>query len=549
MPGGYMGTLYDGLYDSKSVKPILIRHEQVASIMAEIYGRLTGKPGVFTAQGAWSITNGAMGALEALQGCSPMIILTDMTDNYPYSHQGSYQVGTGEYGGYDVKKVMDGITKYVTVAYGPEQAVQSLQLVAKQSLSGNQGPTALIFHSNAINGKVTPESSPKIYHTSKYLVKPNHFESEKNIAIACERIMNAEKPIIIAGNGVHNAKAYYELQLLAELTGAPVTTTAQGKSTIAETHPNAVGVMGNWGQDVANEHLSKADVLLVVGSKLAPTDTCNATPELINPSRQTIIQIDIEPKNASWTFPVDQSLIGDAKNILSQMIDYMKSNFIEKQQVVQERIARIEHSKKEIGYMECEEQYSNATPILPQRVVKEIESVIDENTIVTLDAGENRVYNIHYLKTKSAGSLISPASAGGMGYSIPAALATKLVNPERKVLSICGDGGFPMTMNGLMTSLEYNLPIVVVIMNNSALGWVKNAQEDRVIASTYPDYNFSEIARSFGCNGVKIDKAEDLAPAIEKAFETGKTTVIDVVTSNEESYKKIMSKLAKSLED
>lgn len=116
--------LYDALADSK-IKPILTRHEQVASIMAEVYGRLTGKPGVFTSQGAWTITNGMMGALEGNQGSSPMLMLTDMTDNAPYSHHGSYQVGTGEYGGYDVKKVVEAATKYSTVVHNPEQAVQS----------------------------------------------------------------------------------------------------------------------------------------------------------------------------------------------------------------------------------------------------------------------------------------------------------------------------------------------------------------------------------------------------------------------------------------
>lgn len=167
VPGGYMMKLYDALADSK-IKPILTRHEQVASIMAEVYGRLTGKPGVFTSQGAWTITNGMMGALEGNQGSSPMLMLTDMTDNAPYSHHGSYQVGTGEYGGYDVKKVVEAATKYSTVVHNPEQAVQSVQLALKHATAGNPGPTAVVFHSSAINGTVKPDSSPTIYHTKKF---------------------------------------------------------------------------------------------------------------------------------------------------------------------------------------------------------------------------------------------------------------------------------------------------------------------------------------------------------------------------------------------
>ncbi|MEI3606631.1 thiamine pyrophosphate-binding protein [Pseudogracilibacillus sp. SE30717A] len=547
VPGGYMMKLYDSLTNS-TIKPILTRHEQIASIMAEVYGRLTGKPGVFTAQGAWTVTNGMMGALEGLQGSSPMLILTDMTDNSPYSHHGSYQVGTGEYGGYDVKKVVEAATKYSTVVHHPTQAVQSVQLAIKHATTGNAGPTAVVFHSSAINGKVPTEGAPAIYHTKNYIVRQNLQHDKEQLTKVVNTLRDAKNPFIIAGNGIKVAQAYEELQTVAELIGAPVGTTAQGKSAIHETHPNAVGVIGNWGQEISNKLLSEADVILVIGSKLAPTDTCNHHKQLIDPERQTIIQIDIEPKNASWTFPVDMPIIGDAKLVLKDMANLLTEKKQMDTEKVRTRLQQITVLKEKINYMWCEEMESDSIPIKPQRVLQALYESIDENTMITLDAGENRVFTVHHFKTKSPGSVILPGSAGGMGYAIPAALATKLVYPDKKVIAIAGDGGFSMTMNGLITAVELGQPIVTIVFNNSSLGWVKNAQGEQKVASEFHNINFADIGKSMGCLGYTINDPKELIPTIKKALKSEKPVVIDIKTTDEESYKKVMFDLATSLE-
>lgn len=548
VPGGYMMKLYDALADSK-IKPILTRHEQVASIMAEVYGRLTGKPGVFTSQGAWTITNGMMGALEGNQGSSPMLMLTDMTDNAPYSHHGSYQVGTGEYGGYDVKKVVEAATKYSTVVHNPEQAVQSVQLALKHATAGNPGPTAVVFHSSAINGTVKPDSSPTIYHTKNYLVKQERINDKDLLRKALHTLKGAKNPFIIAGNGVKVSQAYEELEEFSELLGIPVGTTAQGKSALRETHPNSVGLIGNWGQPVGNKLLSEADVILVVGSKLAPTDTCNHHKSLIDPARQTFIQIDIEERHASWTYPIDQPIIGDAKHVLADMIDIVKNELELDEAAVKERVEKISKLKTEMNFMNVEEMESDSIPMKPQRALKELHEVIDENTIITLDAGENRVFTIHHFQSKAPGSFILPGSAGGMGYAIPSALAAKLIYPNKNIIAIAGDGGFAMTMNGLMTAVEHDLPIVTIVLNNSSLGWVKNAQGEKKVASEFSDIDYSEIGKSIGCLGYAVHDPNELNKVLTEAIESGKPAVVDIKVTDEESYKDVMSELATSLED
>ena len=547
MPGGYMGHLYDSLLHS-SIEPILVRHEQIASIMAETYGRLTGIPGVYTSQGAWTISNGMMGPLEAIQGSSPMIVLTDMTDNAPFSHQGSYQVGTGEYGGYDVKKVLEASTKYSTTVHHPVQAVQSVQLALKHATEGNMGPTGVVFHSSAINGTVTEENAPTIYPTHHYLVGKKATEDRSKLEVVLQVLLQAEKPFVIAGNGVKAADAYTELREFAEKLGVPVGTTAQGKSAIAETHPNAVGVIGNWGQEVANTLLGEADVIFAVGTKLAPTDTANHAKELIDPTRQVLIHIDIEPKNVSWTFPIDYPLVGDAKRVLQDLNKLLDEQDLSAREV-EKKVEELNVLKAEPTYMYCEEMVSNSQPILPQRLLKELQEFVDEDTVLALDAGENRVYTVHYFKTKAPGSMILPGSAGGMGYALPSALGAKLAMPDKKVIAIAGDGGFAMTMNGLLTAAQYTIPVVTIVMNNSVLGWVKNAQGDDIIASEFGEVDFAAIARSMGCQGYTVTDPNEIKGTLEKAFATGQPAVLDIKTTDKESYQKVMYSLATSLED
>jgi acetolactate synthase-1/2/3 large subunit len=162
------------------------------------------------------------------------------------------------------------------------------------------------------------------------------------------------------------------------------------------------------------------------------------------------------------------------------------------------------------------------------------------------DAGENRIFMTHYFQTKTPGTFVQAAGVGAMGYAIPAALAAKLVHPDRQVVAVCGDGGFAMTMNGLMTAREQRIPIVVVVFNNSALGWVKHEQEERgtEIASDLGSYDHAAIARSLGCRGWRVETPAGLAPALAEALACGEPAVVDVATSLSQSYRKVTSPLA-----
>lgn len=543
IPGGNTGVLFNALYDHKTtIRAVLVREESRAGVMAEVYGRLTGKPGVTIAQGAFMV-HSSLGALEAHLSSSPMLILTDLSDHAPFSLHGPYQSGAGEYGSWDAKQVFSGMTKLTLVATSATHAVQCTQMAIKHALTGEPGPVAVLYHSQSLRGNIGPNSRPPLYALDPFLPGPPPLADPATVELAARALAEAEHPVILAGNGVRISQAYTELTLLAETLSAPVATTAGGKGTFAETNDLALGVCGNFGTPLANAVIGAADVVLVVGSKLAPTDTAFETLKLLNPQRQTLIQIDIEPKNAAWTYPAELTLIGDAGAVLSQLTKALQDAgriLAEKRETARAylRAARAQH-----GFFNALEFASNAAPILPQRVIKEIQKTVADDAIVTCDAGENRIFMTHYYQTKAPGTFVQPAGVGGMGYAIPAALAAKLIYPQRQVIAVSGDGGFAIGLNGLMTAREANIPIVSVVFNNGALGWVKHGQGERNIACDFGDFDHAAIARSMGCGGIRVEHPNQLEPALREALASDEPTVVDVRTSLSETFAKVTSPL------
>jgi acetolactate synthase I/II/III large subunit len=540
--GGNTGRLYDALYDRQdALRTVLVRHEQLASVMAEVYGRLTGKPGVVIGQGVFLLANGLLGTLEAHFGSSPMLLLTDFSDVSPFSKHAPYQSGTGDYGSADTRKALQGVTKQTFVANEPIEGVQATQLAIKHALSGERGPVGVLYHSRVFRDAIDPAKRPFLYATKPYLPNRRGADAE-DIAAAVKAILAAERPAIIAGNGVRIAGAYAGLRALAELIGAPVATTASGKGTFAETHPLALGVCGNFGQATANAVIGESDLVLAIGTRLGPADTTNENPQLIDPTRQTLLQIDIEPKNASWSFPCDVAMIGDATLALAQLAEAIKREGPPNAEARAARAKAIAWARQKHRYFEDPGYTSDEAPVLPQRLFAEILKATAPDALFTCDAGENRLFMTHYFQTKSPGSLLMPG-IGAMGYAVPAALAGKLIFPQRQVIAVTGDGGFSMAINGLMTARDESIPAVIVVLNNSALGWVKHGQGNRPIASTFSDMDFAAIARAIGCRGIRVERAEEIGPALNEALGCGAPTVVDVVTSLRPSFRDVTSPL------
>ena len=549
MPGGDTGRIFDALYDSSKVKTVLVRHEQVGSIMAEMYGRLTGRPGVVMGQGIFLACNALFGALEALKGASPMLLLGDFTDMAPFMHHAPYQAGTGEHGNYDLRNLFASSTKYTAAVYEPKQAMQTLQLAIKHATTGTPGPVAVVFGSRSLAGTVKTRRPPRVYTTDRLLAHGIVRPAAADVARVADRLLASSSPVVIAGNGVHASRAWSELAALADLLSIPVATTATGKSAMAEIHPLALGVFGNWGQAVANEVVSTADTVLVVGSRLSPTDTCFENPELLDADRQTFLQIDVEPLNIGRHFPATAAIAADAREALAALVEELRPRLTTAtRQGAQRRRDHVAELKALHRYFAEPEQRSDDVPLRPERVITEIGRMLDERALVTMDAGANRLYMTHYYQCRGAGTVYQPSSIGGMGYALPAAMAAKLTFPERDCVAVCGDGGFAMTMNALLTAAQYRIPVVTVVLNNSVLGWVKDGQRrrgNRFIASALGQSDYAKIARAMGCASARIESIADLVAALGRLKAATEPTLLDVVTTEDAPFWQVQSPFAK----
>jgi acetolactate synthase-1/2/3 large subunit len=419
--------------------------------------------------------------------------------------------------------------------------VQSTQLALKHALSGQPGPVALLFHSAALSATVGPATTPRLYATEQYLPSERAGANADDVEAAVEALAAASRPVIIAGNGVRLSGAQGRLRELAELIKAPVATTASGKGTFPESHPLALGVFGNFGLEAANAVAGDADLVLAVGTKLGPTDTANENPALLDPERQVFLQVDVEPRHAAWSFPVKHALIGDAAAVLGQLTDAVRRGELPGRAAGIEEVAEVH--RRYASFL-TEESASDARPILPQRLIADLGRAAPDDAIVTCDAGENRLFMMHHFQTRPGMEYLQPAAVGGMGYAIPAALAAKLVHPQRSAIAVCGDGGFGIGMNGLLSAIEEDIPITVVVMNNSALGWVRHGQGERPIASSFHAFEYSAIARAMGCEAYRVEDPAELTATIRKAVAANRPAVVEVITSLDATFRDVTSPLA-----
>ena len=537
MPGGLTGSLWRALHGHATIRAIQVREEAIGSHMAEAFGRFTGEPVVVMGQGEWIVGNAGQGYLEALLGNSPLVVLTEMSDGGSLSHHAPYQSGSGDYGTWDTRTALAGMTKRVMVSYHPAQAVQHTQLALKHALTGDPGPVAVVYHSSALQGVVGAASTPRLYDTAAYLPAKNYAVDQAAIERAGGALGAAVRPAIIAGNGIRLAKGQENLARLARAAGAPVATTASGKGVFPESDPLSVGVIGPFGWAAANAVVKDADVVLAVGTRLAPSDTLNESTSLLDPSRQTMIQVDVEPLNAAWTFPVDHALIGDAAVIMDELKGvlarqpgpYSASGGRERASSARQQFDQFDHLLA----------HSDEVPISPQRIISLLEEAYPDDGVITCDAGENRLFMMQWYRCKNRGEYLQPAAGGGMGYAVPAAMAAKLASPERTALAVCGDGGFAMSIHALMTAVQENLPVGVLVFNNEALGWVLHGMGEKAVAAHFAHFDHAAVARSINCDGVRVATVDDLRDALKRLAGLTRPLVIDVPTSLSTSFRDV----------
>ncbi len=524
LPGLGITWTLDEFYEVRDrFRVVLARSEQIASVMAQVYGRLTGRPGVFMGQGPFASTTGTFGILEAYFSGSPMVILTDTSCYDGFGMYGVYQTMTGDYGAADVRTVLGTMTKYTGYATEPHEAVYGLQLAFKHAQLPRMGPAALILKTPIIRREMPDQTRVKLYPSQGYLQTTASRPDAQAVARLASLIAQARNPVIIAGNGLQNERGRALLAEVAGGAGIAIATSYNGKGVVDETTPIAVGMLGTWGSRSANRMLGRADLVIALGASLGPDYLRFRDEGLIDPARQTIAQVDIDPRHAGWVYPVNLAITGDAADVL----EMLRAQPLGAEQSKQ-RLKAIADNNAEHGFGVIPASVAASGTLHFADIITALDRILTPSDMLVLDAGNNRIWATSMLRVRTPGQLVVPGGIGGMGWGLPAAAATKLVYPKRNTICLIGDGGAAMTLSTLATCVQEKLPITVVVANNQGLGMVRDNMKGRRIAVDFSPIDFAMMARGLGCHGIRVDGADALADAIVQARGADLPTLIEV---------------------
>ncbi len=554
IPGSPLLAFYEALYRNSKIKPILVKHEESAAVMADGYARVSGKFGFCCATTGPGTTNLITGLAEALTDGIPLIVLTAHVPLCCYG-KGAFQDSSEE--GINTAEMLNHVTKYSTVVLSKHRVVDVLNKALITAHTGKGGPVHISVPENIFNETI---SLPEIHNPLSDFIFGNsflsHYCSRPLINKAVNSLLHAKKPAIIAGYGAVMADAAEELLELSEKLCIPVATTYRAKGIIPEDHPNYLGSLGFAGSAFADEYIRspEIDVLLAVGTELDEFTTNCWDPEF-QPS-QTLIHVDINPQAIGRNYKTGIGLIGHAKAVLLEINLRVLNAIQHGYKPSGENIKTLPDDKARADdVMESEKLESTKIPLLPQRVIKELRESLPKDAIVFSDGSDNLMFAVHYMPFYYLGTFIV-GGFGNMAYGTAASVGGRLAAGNQVVAAICGDGGFLMNGMEVSTAVNHNIPVIWVIFNNGILGSIYHIQqlkyEKHFISSKFKPVDFAQVARGLGADGYTVRAPGELGKIIPEIIAGGRPTVIDVyidpdelppIKSHIEGKKRFMEKI------
>lgn len=523
VPGTSLIPFYDAINKQDAIKPILTKHEEGAAFMADGYARVSGKLGVCYSTSGPGATNLVSGVANAYTDNVPVLVITGQVSTSIYG-KGTFQDSTKE--GVDSVSLFDPVTKFSQMIISREKMPETVREAIRIAFAGKRGPVHLSYPKDIMAEEIEEVLIPP----RRYRVETGYFDRRLVIEAARE-LVYAKKPAMLVGSGVIASNASMEVLELAEMLNIPVATTPKAKGAFPEDHPLSLGVMGFSGSPAATEYLSgDVDVLLVVGSSLNQLTTSSWDPNL-KPSK-CLIHIDIDPTEIGKNYETDIGLVGDCKTVLNE-ISFRVLRYLQEHDPKKERpIENILQFKEKVGlFLDEEKMYSESVPIKPQTLMRELQDVMPEDTILFVDTGSHLCWAIHYLQFKNP-NFYSPFGLLTMGYATAAAIGGKLAAPDRPVISVCGDGCFQMNGMEVATAVNYEIPVVWIVENNSLLGLVHELQRvelgDNTVSTSFKEIDCAKIAEGLGARGFRIQEPGELEKLLPRVLESGEPTVIDV---------------------
>lgn len=525
-PGGAVLHLYDAIFHQQDVKHILVRHEQGATHAADAYARATGKPGVVLVTSGPGATNAVTGIATAYMDSIPMVVI-------------SGQVSTAVIGSDAFQEVdMVGITrpcvKHNFLVKDVNDIAETMKKAFYVATTGRPGPVVVDIPKDITDPNIkVPYKYPKKIKMRSY--NPATKGHPGQIKKAVDLLLNAQRPMIYSGGGVVLGNASAELTEMTRLLNYPITNTLMGLGAYPATDKQFVGMLGMHGTYEANLGMHESDFILAIGVRFDDRVTGKLAEFC---PHATIVHIDIDPASISKTVKVDVPIVGDVKLVLKQMLSVLKEHKKKpSKKALSAWWSRIEQWRE----ANCLEFDRDSEVIKPQAVVEQLYQVTKGDAYITSDVGQHQMFAAQFYHFDKPRRWINSGGLGTMGFGLPAAIGVKLAHPEADVACITGEASIQMCIQELSTASQYDTPVKIINLNNRYMGMVRQWQEfsyesrySHSYMDTIPD--FVALAEAYGHVGIRVEKPEDVRPALEKAFALKDRTVfIDFITDRTEN--------------
>lgn len=511
------------------IRQINYRTENAGGVMADGYARISRKVGVVTAQNGPAATLLVPPLAEAFKVSVPVValvqdVVTSTVDKNAFQE-------------FDHIALFQSCTKWVRRIDRADRVEDYVDMAMATACSGRPGPVALMCPPDVLNA-----ASKAISQRSASL---GHFPLDRTaadpsrVAEAADLLAAAKAPIIVAGGGVHLSDASAELAALQDAASIPVATTNMGKGAVSELHPLSLGVMANaTGTHGSTRHmkplLQDADVVLLVGNKTNQNGTDSWK---LYPRGAKFIHIDVDSQEIGRNYEALR-LVGDAKLTLAALNDALASRDLSARQANRDAVAAAISAGRAAFLDEAKPvMHADSSPIRPERVMTELDKVIDETAIVVADASYSSVWITNYLTARKPGQrFITPRGLAGLGWGLPLAMGAKVAAPDSPVICLSGDGGFGHCWQEMETAARLGINVVHILLNNGILGYQKHAEDllygRHTSAVHFAPVDHAAIARATGCNGVQVSDPDDIMPALKTALAADKSTLIEVMTDS-----------------
>ena len=522
-PGGAILPINDALYSGR-IRHILTRHEQGAVHMAEGYARATGRPGVVLVTSGPGGTNVVTGLTDAFMDSTPIVVFTGQVP--------TGVIGNDAFQEADIVGMTRSCTKHSYLVRDVKDLARAIKEAFYIASTGRPGPVLV-----DIPKDVATASADFNYPVSVDIrgYKPTTLGHAGQIRRAAEMLAAADRPVIYAGGGVIHSEAAAELHELGELTATPVTNTLMGLGGFPGRHDLWLGMLGMHGTYTANMAMDQADLVIAVGARFDDRVTGNLEEFCVGAE---FIHIDIDPSSIGKNIPVALPIVGDVKMCLQRLNTELRAMEGKDWYAAHASwLSQVAEWQRDFPLSYDQEPDGE---LMPQYVCEQIYEVTEGNAIITTEVGQHQMWAAQFYHFMQPRHFITSGGLGTMGYGFPAAIGAQIAFPDRIVIDIAGDGSFQMNVQELATAVQYDLPVIVAILNNHSLGMVRQWQqffyEGRYADTSLevsPDY--VKLAEAYGAVGLRATRPDEVRPALEEAIRLRRPVVLDFVVKMTEN--------------